>query len=315
MKIAPILRRAGVATWARCTSLGCPHRTALRLRDVGECSSSSSGSARPTSPRSRSGPGTTAPQTGRIMAGVRGPTTRGASPSRRAAWSSSATSTRPWPAPLVAAQFGVPDGARRGWPALVQSDDARGDQSPGHRCARRPAAGTRAGGAWSTSSARARRPRARRVRRQLGHRHPRPRAPGGPGPSTCRIAQLGPLALSKAVMTLVTLHRPSNVDNPVRRSPRRWSGFSRRLAARQMEPVVIPAHPRTRKQPSRRRASSPRWGRVRSDARRAARLSRVPRSHGRRRRPGRQRLRRRSGGDHVPGHPLHHASQATPSAP
>ena len=105
------------------------------------------------------------------------------------------------------------------------------------------------------------------------------------------------MGLTPGEYLLVTLHRPALVDGPLLfEALTQLSRIAREL------PVVFPVHPRTRKMIEHRAL-----GRVAAPGR-ACRLSRVPVASGRCRRSA-DRLRRRPGGDHLPGGSVLHPAR------
>ena len=164
---------------------------------------------------------------------------------RRAATSTRRSPPR-WPPPSSA----IPVGARRGRPALVRLDDARGDQPRPHRPALRPAVHAQPRGARRTSCAE-------------GIDAERVHFVGNTMIDSLRrfeatrratAARGGSSACERGEYVLVTLHRPSNVDEPG--SSRRDRRGARGARPRSV-PVVFPVHPRTRRAPAGRWARWP----------------------------------------------------------
>ena len=229
---------------ARCAAAAAAHRPALRRADVGGVLPP----ARPARAGHQPGRrlGQHARQTAAIMAGARGR----ARPSCARRWSwSTATSTPPSPPPWSRRSCGSRC-PRRGRPAQLRPDDARGDQPPGHRPAVRPALRDQRGRASAHLGNEGVAPDADPLRRQPDDRH----AAGQPGPLR-RGAAARPSTASTGRYVVATLHRPANVDRPTdaaelvegacTRSPTRPSGAAA-APARPGQPARPPASSTTR---------------------------------------------------------------------
>ena len=143
-------------------------------------------------------------------------------PARRAC-SSSATSTRRWPCTPGRGQEGRAGRARRSRPAQLRPRDAGGDQPRPDRPDRRPALHDRAQRRTTTSRAKASTPTRVAFRRQRDDRLAarQPARGASPPAETLRARRRRPVALRPPRgYGVVTLHRPSNVDDAGRAAER-----------------------------------------------------------------------------------------------